>query len=201
MFKLVLAQFPAIWVEVNVRNLSSKILGGALATAAIVGCLTMPTAAQTLAVPSAPVMVDIPDAHEKPDPSLDYKIVFDMQTVSAAAGDINPGLKMIGTLINTYEKYGVAPDHLHLQAVFHGETILLVVDDAAYKVRTGFAHNPNAELLQQLSKAGLKMAVCGQSALQQHYDFKSILPMAQINLSASVTFINLAARGYTRMTE
>ena len=122
-------------------------------------------------------------------------------SIGATAGDVSPGLKMIGTLINTYEKYGVAPDHLHLQAVFHGETILLVVDDATYKARTGFAHNPNADLLQQLSKAGLKMVVCGQSAMQQHYDFKSILPLAQINLSASVTFMNLAARGYTRITE
>ena len=54
---------------------------------------------------------------------------------------------------------------------------------------------------EQLSKAGLKMVVCGQSAVQRHYDFKSILPLAQINLSASVTFMNLAARGYARMTE
>jgi intracellular sulfur oxidation DsrE/DsrF family protein len=184
-----------------VRNLSSKMLGCALATAAVLACLTMPTAAQTLPVPGASVMVDIPDAHEKPDPTLDYKIVFDMQSEGATAGDMSPGLKMIGTLINTYEKYGVTPDHLHLQAVFHGATILLVVDDVTYKARTGFAHNPNAELLQQLSKAGLKMVVCGQSAMQQHYDFKSILPVAQINLSASVTFINLAARGYTRITE
>ena len=183
------------------RNLSSKILGGALAATAVLGCLTMPTAAQTLAVPGAGVMVDIPDAHEKPDPTLDYKIVFDMQSTGATAGDVSPGLKMIGTLVNTYEKYGVAPDHLHLQAVFHGETILLVVDDATYKARTGFAHNPNAELLQQLSKVGLTMVVCGQSAMQQHYDFRSILPLAQINLSASVTFMNLAARGYTRITE
>ncbi len=183
------------------KSLSSKRLAGMLATAAVLGILTMRTAAQTLAVPSAPVMVDIPDAQEKPDPSLDYKIVFDVQTAGATAGDVSPGLKMIGTLINTYEKYGVAPDHLHLQAVFHGATILLVVDDATYKAHTGIAHNPNAELLEQLSKAGLKMVVCGQSAMQQHYDFKSILPPAQINLSASVTFINLAARGYTRMTE
>jgi intracellular sulfur oxidation DsrE/DsrF family protein len=161
----------------------------------------MPTAAQTLAVPGAGVMVDIPDAHEKPDPTLDYKIVFDLQSMGATAGDVSPGLKMIGTLINTYEKFGVAPDHLHLQAVFHGETILLVADDATYKARTGFVHNPNAELLQQLSKAGLTMVVCGQSAIQQHYDFRSILPLAQMNLSASVTFMNLAARGYTRMTE
>jgi len=182
-------------------NFSSKMLVGALATAAVLGCRSMPAAAQTLPVPSASVMADIPNAQEKPDPSLDYKIVFDMQTVGATAGDVSPGLKMIGTLINTYEKYGVAPDHLHLQAVFHGETILLVLDDATYKDRTGFTHNPNAELLEQLSKAGLKMVVCGQSAVQRHYDFKSILPLAQINLSASVTFMNLAARGYARMTE
>ncbi|HUO01826.1 MAG TPA: DsrE family protein, partial [Rhizomicrobium sp.] len=99
------------------------------------------------------------------------------------------------------EQHGVPPDHLHLEAVFHGKTIVLVVDDATYKGRTGFDHNPNVDLLQQLQKAGLKMVVCGQSAMAQHYDFKTILPLAQINYSASVTFINLMTRGYIRMNE
>ncbi len=72
------------------RGLSSKMFTGALVKAAVLGCLTMQTAAQTLAVPSAPVMVDIPDAHEMPDPSQDYKIVFDMQTIGATSGDISP---------------------------------------------------------------------------------------------------------------
>jgi hypothetical protein len=37
--------------------------------------------------------------------------------------------------------------------------------------------------------------------MAQHYDFKTILPLAQLNYSASVTFINLMTRGYIRMNE
>jgi intracellular sulfur oxidation DsrE/DsrF family protein len=154
-----------------------------------------------LAIPGLPVARDIPGAHELPDPKLDYKIIFDVQSETAGnkPEEVSPSLVMITALINTYEKYGVSPDHLHLWAVFHGRPILLVTDDVTYKARTGIDHNPNAALLQQLSKAGLHMAVCGQSTMAQHYDFKSILPIVQINLSASVTLINLETRGYIRV--
>ena len=72
---------------------------------------------------------------------------------------MNSGLKTIGALINTYESHGVSPSHLHLQAVFHGPTIVLVTDDVTYKGRTGVEHNPNVDLLNQLRKAGLKTVV------------------------------------------
>lgn len=163
--------------------------------------LAAPALAQTAPITGVPAMRDFPGAHELPDPKLDYKIVFDMQTTGDKPEEVSPSLVMVAVLINTYEMKGVPADHLHLWAVFHGKTIALVTDDATYKARTGVDHNPNAALLEQLSKAGLKMAVCGQSAMAQHYDFKSILPVAQINYSASVTFINLETRGYIKMTE
>lgn len=163
--------------------------------------LAAPAFAQSAPIPGVPSMRDIPGAHELPDPKLDYKIIFDVQ--SDKAGDkpdaVSPSLVTMAVLINTYEKNGVPPDHLHFSAIFHGKPILLVTDDATYKARTGVDHNPNAELLQQLAKAGLKMAVCGQSTMAQHYDFKSILPFVQINYSGSVTLINLQTRGYIRV--
>jgi intracellular sulfur oxidation DsrE/DsrF family protein len=184
-------------MEENLINrFTTTLAAAALAVAAFAAT---PALAQGLPVPGAGMMTDIPDAHEKPDPALTYKILFDMNKLAPSYGDIAPSLKMIGTIINTYEHYGVAPDHLQFQAVFHGDTIALVLDDATYKARTGFDHNPNAALLAQLKKAGLTMVVCGQSAMAQHYDFKQILPLAQINLSATVTMINLAAKGYTKM--
>ena len=76
---------------------------------------------------------------------------------------------------------------------------MLVTDDATYKARTGFDKNPNVEILNQLVKAGVHPVVCGQSAMQQHYDFKTILPLATINYSATVTFINLMTRGYIQI--
>jgi intracellular sulfur oxidation DsrE/DsrF family protein len=184
--------------EKLINRFTTTLAAAALAVSAFAAT---PALAQGLPVPGAGIMTDFPDAHEKPDPALTYKILFDMQHLGATYGDIAPGLKAIGTIINTYEHYGVAPDHLQFQAIFHGDTIALVVDDATYKARTGFDHNPNAELLAQLKKAGVQLDVCGQSAMAQHYDFKSILPLAQMNLSATSTIINLGARGYDRIAE
>jgi intracellular sulfur oxidation DsrE/DsrF family protein len=180
------------------NNLAAKAIAAALF------CLPVsqtPAFAQALPVPDAGTMKDFPEAHELPDPKLDYKIVFNIETMAPSPDQVSPALKMIGTLINTYEKHGVSPSHMHLVAVFHGPGIALVTDDATYKGRTGVDHNPNVEILQQLKSAGLQPVICGQSAMAQHYDFKSILPLAQINYSASVTFINLMTRGYIRMNE
>ncbi|MES2293857.1 MAG: DsrE family protein [Pseudomonadota bacterium] len=182
------------------KTFSNFVRPGLMAAALI--CATAfaaPAYAQTAPITGVPSAKDFPGANEMPDPSLDYKIAFDMNTMESP-DQVNSGLKMIGALINTYESHGVSPSHMHLQAVFHGPTIVLVTDDATYKGRTGVEHNPNVDLLNQLRKAGLKTVVCGQSAMAQHYDFNTI-KYAQMNLSASVTFINLMTRGYIKINE
>jgi len=171
-----------------------------IAIAALIGCLGQSAHAQE-AVPSVGRMGDIPDAREKPDPTLDYKIVFDIRTSADAPGDISPALRSVAALINTYRHYGVQPAHLHLAAVFHGATIVLLTDDATYKARTGSPVNPNTALLGELRRAGVNLMVCGQSALAQGYDLAAIAKAAQINLSATVTFINLQTRGYLKVEE
>jgi intracellular sulfur oxidation DsrE/DsrF family protein len=185
-------------------SLTNRLLSTLAAAGALACCLTLsqtPAFAQALPVPAAGTMKDFPEAHELPDPKLDYKIAFNVETMASSPDQVSPALKGIGTLINTFEKHGVSPSHMHFTAVFHGPGIALVTDDATYKGRTGVDHNPNVEILQQLQKAGVQMVVCGQSAMAQHYDFKTILPLAQLNYSASVTFINLMTRGYIRMNE
>ncbi len=158
-----------------------------------------PAVAQTLPVPQAGTMREIPGAHELPDPTLDYKIVFDIRSVADSADHVSPALEDVARLINTFRKYGVPSEHMHLFAVFHGQTIVLVTNDATYQGRTGGKKNPNTEILKQLDSAGVKMVVCGQSALAQNYEASSLLPFVQMNLSATVTFINLQTRGYVRV--
>jgi len=156
-------------------------------------------AQSSLVIPQGGVMRDIPGAHELPDPNIDYKIVFDIRTVADSSDSVSPGLKEVATLINTFRKNGVTAEHMHLVAVFHGKTILLVTNDATYRARTGEKANPNMEILKQLDRAGVKLVICGQSALAQNYDASSLLPYVQTNLSATVTFINLQARGYIKV--
>jgi len=155
----------------------------------------------TRAVPSAPVMQDIPDAHEKPDPGLHYKLVFDVQTMGDSSDDASPALRTIGAVLNTYRKFGVPSDHIQATAVFHGKTILLVTTDQTYQHRSGTPKNPNAALLHELASAGVDLVICGQSARSQHYTNADILPFVTTNLSATVTFINLQTRGFIKITE
>ena len=152
-------------------------------------------------VPGVRHMHDIPGAAEKPDPRLDYKIIFDMKMLPDSPDEVAPGLEFIAGLINTFHAYGVPAQHMHLTAVFHGPTIVQLADDATYGQRTGAPSNPNTALLAKLRAAGVRLTVCGQSALAQHYDFAMLSRAAQVNLSATVTFINLGTQGYVRVED
>ncbi|WP_419729017.1 DsrE family protein [Lichenicola sp.] len=172
-----------------------------LVLALLAAALPRAIAAEPLAVPDAGMMGDIPGAHELPDPALDYKIVFDVQTLAGAPGDVDPALQAMAGLINTFRHDGVPASHMHLVAMFHGRTIVLVANDQTYSQRTHAGANPNIQILRHLRDAGLLVTVCGQSAREQHYEQQSLLPFVQTNLSATVTFINLETRGYIRITE
>ena len=180
-----------------ISQISNFVRTGFVAAALVCATASLAEAAPITGVPS---MKDFAGASELPDPKLDYKIAFDINTMAESPDQVNPAIKMVGALINAYEGHGVSPDHLHLVAVFHGPTIQVVLDDATYKARTGVEHNPNVDLINQLKSHGVDLVVCGQSAMAQHYDFKNIVH-AKMNLSASVTFINLMTRGYIKINE
>ena len=152
-------------------------------------------------IPEVGRMVDIPGAHETPDPSLDYKIVFDLNSTAATVNDVNPGLTTIAALVNTFAHYGVSSTHRHFVAIFHGATVDLVVNDDAYRRSHGGHANPNVKLMEELTAAGVQLVVCGQSALQHHIDLKTIQPDVQLNFSATVTLMNLQTQGYVRIEE
>lgn len=152
-------------------------------------------------IPNVGRMVDIPGAHETPDPALDYKIVFDLNSTSDTVDDVNPGLTTIAALVNTFAHYGVSSTHRHFVAIFHGPTVDLVMNDATYRKSHAGHANPNSKVMEELTAAGVQLVVCGQSALQHHIDLKTIQPEVQLNFSATVTLMNLQTQGYVRIDE
>ncbi len=156
-------------------------------------------AGEPLAVPSAGVIPDVSGATDKPDPARTYKVVFDVRSLADSANQVSPALTGIGSLINTYRKYGVPADHIEATAVFHGPTIVLVTNDETYRNRTGGKANPNTALLRELAAAGVKLVVCGVSARSQNYQASDLLPLAHLNLSATVTFVDLQLRGFVKV--
>ena len=135
------------------------------------------------------------------DPSEIYKIFFRSLINMEKIDEVNPGLTSIAALVNTFAHLGVDAAHRKFVIIFHGTTTELVINDAAYRERNQVHANPNIALMQELNRAGVELAVCGESASQQKVDFKTIQPIVQVNYSATVTFMVLGNRGYVRITE
>lgn len=179
--------------------LSRTITNLALVLVLAVCGLSVSFAKAQLPVPSVGVIPDVPGATDKPDPSRVYKIVFDVRSTADSPDSISPALIGIGKLLNTYRKYGVPADHIQATAVFHGPTILQATKDETYHARTGAKANPNVALVHELAAAGVKLVICGVSARDQNYTASDLLPEATLNLSATVTFIDLQLQGYVKV--
>lgn len=182
--------------------LTTRISRFVLLTLALAGALQLQLLGQEPSpIPEVGKMVDIPGAHETPNPNLDYKIVFDLNSTADKVDDVNPGLTTIAALVNTFAHYHVGPTHRHFVAIFHGPTVDLVVNDETYRTSHEGHANPNVKLMHELTAAGVQLVVCGQSALQHHIDLKTIQSDVQLNFSATVTLMNLQTQGYVRIEE
>ena len=180
-----------------IRTTSLKAL---FAGAVLCGMLTLPAFSQSKSsLADMGRMVDIPGAHEMLDPAHDYKVIFSLLSVPKSLDEINPGLKFVASFVNTFPYYKVPPEHRHFVVIFHGPTVDLVVNNKAYQKRHNGHSNPNIALMQDLTKAGVQLVVCGQSALENGVDLKTIQSDVQLNLSATVTFLNLESKGYIQI--
>jgi intracellular sulfur oxidation DsrE/DsrF family protein len=152
-----------------------------------------------LAIPDEPVAKDISGAHEMPDPSMTYKIVFDIAKAAPKVDEVNPALVTISRYINTLAKNGVPADHRKIVVVFHQGGTDMVLDNAAFKARYDGHDNPNIPLMRSMKKAGVDFRVCGQAVLARKIDPETIQPEVELDLWALTTITNLELRGYAHI--
>jgi intracellular sulfur oxidation DsrE/DsrF family protein len=154
---------------------------------------------QALPIPSVDAATDFPNEHEMPDPSLTYKIVFDIAKGSSKIDDVNPGLTVISRYFNTLAKGGVPADHRKFVVVFHQEGTEIALNNAAYKAVKDGHDNPNVALIHSMKQAGIDFRVCGQGVIGRKIDMATINPEIQIDQWAMTTITTLQLRGYIRV--
>src|SRR5665213_245496 len=167
-------------------------------------CLASPGLAraqssQALPIPSVDAATDFPNEHEMPDPTLTYKIVFDIGKVAPKPDEVHPGLTAISRYYNTLAKGGVTADHRKFVVVFHQEGTELSLTNAAYKARMDGHDNPNISLMHSMKQAGIDFRVCGQGLLAKKIDASAIQSDVQIDQWAMTTITTLQLRGYVRV--
>ena len=162
------------------------------------GAPLLAQAEKPLAIPGFGVSTDIPNAKQLPDPNMVVKVLFDVSKAAPKPDDVNPILEALARYINTLDKWGVPADHRKLAVIFHQGGAEIVMNNAAYRERTGH-DNPNIALIQALKKAGVELHVCGQGVLARKIDPKTILPEIDVDLWALVTIVNFEMQGYARI--
>jgi intracellular sulfur oxidation DsrE/DsrF family protein len=156
-------------------------------------------AAKALPIPSVDAAVDLPGEHEMPDPSLTYKIVFDISKAADKVDDVNPGLTVISRYFNTLAKGGVPADHRKFVVVFHQGGTPVSLNSAAFKALNDGHDNPNIALIHSMKQAGIDFRICGQALLSRKLDPASVNPDVQVDQWALTTITNLQLRGYVRV--
>jgi intracellular sulfur oxidation DsrE/DsrF family protein len=175
---------------------------GALAVFAILMAHQGPARAQSsqaLPIPSVDAATDFPNEHEMPDPSLTYKIVFDIAKGAPKVDDVNEGLTAISRYYNTLAKGGVQADHRKFVVVFHQGGTEIALSNAAFKALKDGHDNPNIALIHSMKQAGIDFRVCGQGVLSRKIDMATINPEIQIDQWAMTTITTLQLRGYVRV--
>jgi intracellular sulfur oxidation DsrE/DsrF family protein len=142
---------------------------------------------------------DVPGAHELPDPSMTYKVVFDIAKAAPKAGAVNPGLAGVARYLNTLAKYGVPADHRQIAVVIHQNATPMIQNNEAFKAAHNGQDNPDIPIIQSLKKAGVDFRVCGQSVLGHKIDPKTIMPEIELDLWALTTIVDLQLKGYVHV--
>jgi intracellular sulfur oxidation DsrE/DsrF family protein len=137
----------------------------------------------------------LPDAAYQPDAKATYKVVFALSKAAAKPDQVNPGLEHVARAVNLYVNAGVPLNHLHFVAVAAGGATSIALDNTHYQKAYGVP-NPNLPVIEQLRKAGIDVAVCGQAMAEHHYDYSWKDSHVTLALSALTTITVLQHKGY-----
>jgi len=177
------------------RNLF-KLCAAAVFTFALA---SIAQAEDELLVPGHGAGRDLPGAHLAPDPNVEYKVVFDLVVTDENLDDPYPMLAPIATYVNTLGKFGVPPENRKIAAVLHRGSGLIGLKNEEFKARNDGKDNPNIELIQKLSAAGVTFHICGQGVLSREIDQDDLLDEIQVDYWALTTLIELGRQGYVKI--
>jgi len=135
-----------------------------------------------------------PEASMQPVKDVEYKVVFSM-TGGGDADKVNPFLDRVARAVNLFTGAGVPLSHLHFVVVVHGPATPVVLDNTHYRQKFN-VDNPNAKLISELNKAGVKVEVCAQALAHNGLQREWVNPEVELTLSAITDIVMLEQQGY-----
>lgn len=138
---------------------------------------------------------EIPYAAEKPDPTMTYNVVIEVERASEKPDTINWALNNVARMINLHAVGGVSPKNINVVLAIHGGATYTVMNNEAYKAKYK-VDNPNLKLYKELADAGVKIFVCGQSMIAREVDRTRMVPEVKISVSMLTILTTYQLKGY-----
>jgi intracellular sulfur oxidation DsrE/DsrF family protein len=138
---------------------------------------------------------------EKPDPSMQYKLLFELTGFalkgedSSAKTEINIGLCEVARQINLHEANGIPRKNIHVVVVTHASAMYCFFTNEKYKKKYGI-DNPNIALIKELQDYGVKMLVCGQAMTFFNLEMEDLVPGIKQVLTAQTVISSYQLKGY-----
>ncbi|MFC3415482.1 DsrE family protein [Algoriphagus hitonicola] len=141
---------------------------------------------------------EVTDATERPDPSLEYKILVDLISGADNPAQINRYVDNVARLMNLHGLAGVPKDRLHVKVVVHGGAVFSILNNEKYQERFK-TDNPNLEVLDALREGGAEIMVCGQSLVARGFTKEDLWPDIIVAHSMLTTATTYVPQGYVML--
>lgn len=138
---------------------------------------------------------DVTDPTFRAPADLTYKMAWHVTEAPEQANGLVPGLRTPPNLLRQLETNGVPRRNIKMAIIVHGTATPSLLNNAAYKARTG-ADNGSIALLTALHEAGVQIIVCGQALVNRNVPRDQLLPFVQVATTATTAHIILATQGY-----
>lgn len=139
----------------------------------------------------------VPFASDRPDPTMQYRIVFEISGEAYDSAHLYPPLEYLARMYNLHYYGGVPQKNLDVVLVIGGVAIPAIMTNESYRKKYG-VDNPNLKILQQLKDAGIKINGCAQSTLKNGIDpYKEVNPDITLIFSRFTTVSMYQLKGYS----
>jgi len=138
---------------------------------------------------------------EKPDPNLQYKLLFEITNFgmneqdSSAKNDFNQGLTWVERQLNLHEANGIPRKNIHAVIVVHGDALFALLNNEKYKKKFQI-DNPNIPMIKELQDYGAKILVCGQAMTYGNLEKQDLVPGIKQVLTAQTAITSYLMMGY-----
>lgn len=139
---------------------------------------------------------EIPNADHKPDPSIKYKLIVELQENASKPDTLNEYLEALATLINLHAAEGVPKENIKMVVILRKMATYGVFGNELYQKKFK-CDNPNLQLLQELMDAGVEFYVCGQTMLKGKVDTKKLVPGTKVASAGLTAMSTYQLQGYT----